>query len=147
MTTLASGTDTLTRDALTVLQPGFTGTTAPDQPFTVFAAKIDVAEGPNQISRENGKRRVVVTANVRGRDLGGFVEEVQAKVRDQVALPAGVWVALGLAVLFPLNLLPVAFAVAFGASNSATPSAMLNQPRPLAIASRVVSFMVLLLRA
>jgi cobalt-zinc-cadmium resistance protein CzcA len=58
-------------------------------------ATLEVAPGPNQISRENGKRRVVVTANVRGRDLGGFVEEVQAKVRDQVTLPAGVWVDYG----------------------------------------------------
>jgi cobalt-zinc-cadmium resistance protein CzcA len=58
-------------------------------------ATLEVAPGPNQISRENGKRRVVVTANVRGRDLGGFVEEVQTKVRDQVTLPAGVWVDYG----------------------------------------------------
>ena len=40
-------------------------------------AKFEVAPGPNQISRENGKRRVVVTANVRGRDLGSFVEDVR----------------------------------------------------------------------
>jgi heavy metal efflux system protein len=58
-------------------------------------ATLEVAPGPNQISRENGKRRIVVTANVRGRDLGGFVQEVQARVRDQVALPAGVWVDYG----------------------------------------------------
>ncbi|MFZ5496193.1 MAG: efflux RND transporter permease subunit [Verrucomicrobiota bacterium] len=58
-------------------------------------ATLAVAPGPNQISRENGKRRVVVTANVRGRDLGGFVEEIQAKVRAQVELPAGVWVDYG----------------------------------------------------
>ena len=42
-------------------------------------AKISVAEGPNQVSRENGKRRIVVQANVRDRDLGSFVAEAQAK--------------------------------------------------------------------
>ena len=40
-------------------------------------AELEIAPGPNQISRENGKRRVVVTANVRGRDLGSFVAEAQ----------------------------------------------------------------------
>ena len=49
-------------------------------------ARITVSEGPNQISRNNGSRRVVVQANVRGRDLGGFVGEAQAAVAD-VALP------------------------------------------------------------
>ncbi len=58
-------------------------------------AKLNVAPGPNQISRENGKRRVVVTANVRGRDLGSFVEETQAKVAATVKLPAGTWVDYG----------------------------------------------------
>jgi heavy metal efflux system protein len=55
-------------------------------------ASIKIAPGPNQISRENGKRRVVVTANVRGRDLGSFVTELQEKVRNKVELPAGYWV-------------------------------------------------------
>ncbi len=58
-------------------------------------AKLNVAPGPNQISRENGKRRVVVTANVRGRDLGSFVEETQAEVQAAVSLPAGTWVEYG----------------------------------------------------
>ncbi|MDB5325157.1 MAG: czcA, partial [Phycisphaerales bacterium] len=57
-------------------------------------AKIEVAEGTNQISRENGKRRVVVQANVRGRDLGSFVAEAQAKV-TQVKLPTGSWLEWG----------------------------------------------------
>jgi len=58
-------------------------------------ASIEIALGPNQISRENGKRRVVVTANVRGRDLGSFVVELQEAVRNKVALPAGYWVEYG----------------------------------------------------
>lgn len=58
-------------------------------------AHFDLAPGPNQISRENGKRRIVVSANVRGRDLGGFVEEVRRKVREEVDIPPGYWVDYG----------------------------------------------------
>ncbi|MET0377717.1 MAG: CusA/CzcA family heavy metal efflux RND transporter [Spongiibacteraceae bacterium] len=58
-------------------------------------AAVSIAEGPNQINRENGKRRVVVTANVRGRDLGGFVSEVQRRVNAEVQLPAGYWLEYG----------------------------------------------------
>ena len=58
-------------------------------------ATFDIAPGPNQISRENGKRRVVVTANVRGRDLGSFVEDVRSRVRSDVVVPAGYWVDYG----------------------------------------------------
>ncbi|MGH6934730.1 MAG: efflux RND transporter permease subunit, partial [Methylocella sp.] len=58
-------------------------------------AKFELTEGPNQISRENGKRRVVVTANVRGRDIGSLVAEVQEKVSRKVHLPAGYWIAWG----------------------------------------------------
>ena len=58
-------------------------------------AQIELAPGPNQISRENGKRRVVVTANVRGRDLGGFVTEAQSRVTSAVTVPAGYWLEFG----------------------------------------------------
>jgi cobalt-zinc-cadmium resistance protein CzcA len=58
-------------------------------------ADFEVAPGPNQISRENGKRRVVVTANVRGRDLGSFVREAQAKIGEQVKIPPGYWTTWG----------------------------------------------------
>jgi len=58
-------------------------------------AELELAPAPNQISRENGKRRVVVTANVRDRDLGGFVEEAQARIADDVDLPLGYWLDYG----------------------------------------------------
>jgi cobalt-zinc-cadmium resistance protein CzcA len=58
-------------------------------------ATLELAPGPNQISRENGKRRVVVTANVRGRDLGGFVTEAQSRVTSAVTVPAGYWLEFG----------------------------------------------------
>lgn len=57
-------------------------------------AKIGVSEGPNQISRENGKRRIVVQANVRGRDLGSFVEEAQQKM-EGIKPPPGGWFEWG----------------------------------------------------
>lgn len=58
-------------------------------------ATLTLAPGPNQISRENGKRRVVVTANVRGRDLGSFVAQAQQRIAADVALPAGYWLDYG----------------------------------------------------
>lgn len=57
-------------------------------------ASLELAPGPNQVSRENGKRRVVVTANVRGRDIGSFVGEAQDKVAG-VKLPEGYWLGWG----------------------------------------------------
>ncbi|MBT79995.1 MAG: CusA/CzcA family heavy metal efflux RND transporter [Alteromonadaceae bacterium] len=56
---------------------------------------LEQITGANQINRENGKRRVVVTANVRGRDLGSFVADIQQAVSDRVEIPAGYWVEYG----------------------------------------------------
>jgi cobalt-zinc-cadmium resistance protein CzcA len=58
-------------------------------------ASITLVAGPNMINRENGKRRVVVTANVRGRDLGSFVEEAQSVIAERVSVPAGYWTVWG----------------------------------------------------
>lgn len=58
-------------------------------------ATIEMIESPNQVNRENGKRRVVVTSNVEGRDLGTFVSEVEAQVMAQVDLPVGYYVEYG----------------------------------------------------
>jgi cobalt-zinc-cadmium resistance protein CzcA len=58
-------------------------------------ASVRVSEGPNQISRENGKRRIVVQTNVRGRDLGSFVEEARRRIESEVDLPEGSWVEWG----------------------------------------------------
>ncbi|WP_442768454.1 efflux RND transporter permease subunit [Acinetobacter bohemicus] len=57
-------------------------------------AKVENILGMSQVSRENGKRRVVVTANVRDRDLGSFVQEMQQELKQQV-LPAGYWLGYG----------------------------------------------------
>ncbi|MCO6412236.1 MAG: CusA/CzcA family heavy metal efflux RND transporter [Thiogranum sp.] len=113
-------------------------------------ADIAFTEGPNQISRENGKRRVVVTANVRDRDLGGFVSDVQAVVREQVDLPAGYWVDYGgtfeqlisaanrLSVVVPLTLL-IIFGLLFMAFNSARDAALVFSGVPLALTGGVAA--------
>jgi cobalt-zinc-cadmium resistance protein CzcA len=58
-------------------------------------ASFSFTEGPNQVSREDGRRRVVVTANVRGRDIGSLVAEAQARIAAEVKLPAGYEVRWG----------------------------------------------------
>ncbi len=58
-------------------------------------ATFDLAPGPNQISREDGKRRIVVSANVRGRDLGSFVADAEVALAQKIKVPAGYWTAWG----------------------------------------------------
>ncbi|NWD53452.1 CusA/CzcA family heavy metal efflux RND transporter [Pseudomonas veronii] len=58
-------------------------------------ASLDLVLGPNQISRENGKRLVIVSANVRGRDIGSFVQEAEAAIGAQVKVPVGYWTTWG----------------------------------------------------
>ncbi|MBD9517618.1 CusA/CzcA family heavy metal efflux RND transporter [Pseudomonas sp. PDM22] len=58
-------------------------------------ARLELVQGPNQVSRENGKRLVVVSANVRGRDIGSFVSEASASIGQQVKLQAGYWTTWG----------------------------------------------------
>ena len=58
-------------------------------------ATFEIATGPNMVGRENGKRRVIVTANVRGRDIGSFVEEAGQRIQNEVTIPAGYWTAWG----------------------------------------------------
>jgi cobalt-zinc-cadmium resistance protein CzcA len=58
-------------------------------------ATLNIAPGPNQVSREDGKRRIVVSANVRGRDLGSFVADAEQALQAQVRIPTGYWTAWG----------------------------------------------------
>lgn len=58
-------------------------------------ASLDLVLGPNQISRENGKRLVIVSANVRGRDLGSFVQEAGDSIERNVQIPPGYWTTWG----------------------------------------------------
>ncbi len=73
-----------------VALPGSTGSVLLEQ-----VARFSFSEGPNQISRENGKRRVVVTANVAGRDIASLVAQAQAEVARKVELPSGYWISWG----------------------------------------------------
>jgi cobalt-zinc-cadmium resistance protein CzcA len=79
--------DSFTRLAVPLQQGGFV-------PLGEVA-ELSLETGYNQINRENGKRRVVVTANVRGRDLGSFVAEAQQAVEQNVEIPPGYWVEYG----------------------------------------------------
>lgn len=58
-------------------------------------ANFEITQGPNQVSRENGKRRIVITANVRGRDLGSFVNEAEQLIAAKVRIPTGYWTIWG----------------------------------------------------
>jgi len=96
-------------------------------------AKVEIGLGPNQISRENAKRRIVVTSNVRGRDLGSFVQEIQRTVGENVTVPEGYWVEYGgtfqqltsaterLRIVVPLTLLAIfgLLVMAFGSMRDA----------------------------
>ena len=111
-------------------------------------AEIAVVEGPNQINRENGKRRVVITANVRGRDLGSFVAELRERVDAEVAVPPGYWIAYGgtfeqliaasqrLAIVVPLALALI-FGLLFMAFGSARDALAVYSGVPLALTGGV----------
>ena len=113
-------------------------------------ARIESVLGPNQVNRENGKRRVVVTANVRGRDLGGFVAELQQRVAAEVELPTGYWVDYGgtfeqlisasrrLAVVVPVTLLLI-LALLFWAFGSMKDAVIVFTGVPLALTGGVVA--------
>jgi len=89
---LRSDIDALRR--LPIALPGDAPGSASYVPLSEVAELV-FAPGPNQISRENGKRRIVVSANVRGRDVGGFVPEAQAAIAGSVRIPAGYWTGWG----------------------------------------------------
>ena len=113
-------------------------------------ASLKLAPGPNQISRENGKRRLVVTANVRDRDLGGFVTEARGKIDQQIKLPSGYWLEYGgtfeqlesaterLTVLVPVTLLMI-FALLLMTFGSAKDAALVFSGVPLALTGGVIS--------
>lgn len=86
-------TDSMEEDALKTEY--LTTETAPSYIPLGSIAELRVEDGPNQISRENGKRRIVVQGNIRGRDLGSFVAEAQEKVEKEIELPAGSWLVWG----------------------------------------------------
>lgn len=113
-------------------------------------ATLELKEGPNQISRENGKRRLAVTANVRGRDLGGFIEELKSSINEQVRLPAGYWIDYGgtfeqlesardrLALVVPLTLVLISILL-YSAFGSVRDAAIVFSGVPLALVGGVAA--------
>jgi cobalt-zinc-cadmium resistance protein CzcA len=113
-------------------------------------AAIEVSEGPNQVSRENGKRRIVVQANVRGRDLGSFVEDAQKRIASDVKIEPGQWMEWGgqfenlVAARQRLSIVvPVCFALIFlllfSAFNSVKYALVVFSSVPLALSGGVFS--------
>jgi cobalt-zinc-cadmium resistance protein CzcA len=116
-------------------------------------ASLELVTGYNQIPRENGKRRVVVTSNVRGRDLGSFVADVQSAVARQVEIPPGYWIEYGgtfrnlesatnrLAIVVPMTLLIIAvlLVVALGSTLDA---AVIFSGVPLALTGGVAALLL-----
>ena len=113
-------------------------------------ADIETVIAPNQISRENGKRRIVVTSNVRGRDLGSFINETRAAFERNVDMPPGYWVEYGgtfehlqsaterLALVVPLALLSI-FGLLYGVFGSARDALLVFSGVPLALTGGVLS--------
>ncbi|KRP53146.1 CusA/CzcA family heavy metal efflux RND transporter [Pseudomonas poae] len=93
--TLRTDIDGLSR--LLIPVPALAGNPSGQLGFIALSqvASLDLVLGPNQVSRENGKRLVIVSANVRGRDIGSFVEEAEASISSGVKVPAGYWTTWG----------------------------------------------------
>ena len=116
-------------------------------------AKIEEQLGPNQINRENGKRRVVVTANVRDRDLGGFVNELREKIGAEVDVPAGYWIGYGgtfeqlisaserLSIVVPVTLILI-FALLFMTFGSGKDATIVFSGVPLALTGGVAALLL-----
>lgn len=115
-------------------------------------ATLTLEEGVNQISRENGKRRIVVQANVRGRDLGSYVEQVRQRIAG-LQLPAGSWIQWGgqfenlvqarqrLSVVVPLGLLMI-FLLLYGTFGKARHALLVFTGVPLAIPGGVFALVL-----
>lgn len=112
-----------------------------------------VTMGPNQISREDGKRRVVVTTNVRDRDLGSFVQESQKAILEKINLPAGYWITWGgefeqlisavkrLQIVIPVTLFLI-FALLFAAFGSIKYALLVFTGVPLALTGGIAALWI-----
>jgi len=116
-------------------------------------AELSLATGYNQVYRENGKRRVVVAANVRGRDLGSFVSDVQQAIKESVAIPSGYWIEYGgtyqklqsasqrLSIVVPLTLLLV-MALLVMALGSLKDAAIIFSGVPMALTGGIIALLL-----
>ena len=116
-------------------------------------ASFEVTQGPNQVSRENGKRHIIVTANVRGRDIGSFVAEAEERINGAVEFPPGYWVTWGgqfehlisatrrLEIVVPLALLLI-FALLYMTFGGVKDALLVFTGVPLALTGGVVALWV-----
>jgi len=116
-------------------------------------ASVELVNGYNQVTRENGKRRVVVTANVRGRDLGRFVRDVRGAINERVEIPAGYWVDYGgtfknlesaanrLSIVVPVTLLLI-IGLLVMALNSFKDALIIFSGVPLALTGGIMALLV-----
>jgi len=116
-------------------------------------AEVAIGEGPNQISRENGKRRVVVQANVRGRDVAGVVADAQAAIDAQVALSPGTYLQWGgqfenlasararLTIVVPICFVAIMLLL-YGALGSMRDAALVFTGVPLALVGGILALLV-----
>ena len=124
--------------------------TPPEMVALAEVADITIIDSPNQVSRENGKRRIFVTSNVRGRDLGSFVADVRREIDTNLDIPAGYWIDYGgtfeqliaaakrMSVVVPLTLFLIFFLL-FTSFGSATDAALVFTGVPLALTGGVAS--------
>ncbi|GAB3265996.1 efflux RND transporter permease subunit [Chitinimonas naiadis] len=113
-------------------------------------ANVELSQGPNQISRENGKRRIVVSANVRDRDIGSFVAEATQRIDSNIKLPSAYWITWGgqfeqlqsaakrLQIVVPLSLLLV-FGLLFATFGNAKDGLLVFTGVPFALTGGVLA--------
>ena len=141
--------------ALAQIPVAIPGNANPDLSYVPLGevANIKEIQGPSQINRESGKRNVVVTANVEGRDLGSFIAETQELMRSQLDLPSGYWLGYGgtfeqlqsaigrLSILVPLTLLLILMLL-YSAFNSLRDSLVVFTGVPLALTGGVIALIL-----
>jgi cobalt-zinc-cadmium resistance protein CzcA len=116
-------------------------------------AKIYIAEGPSQISREMAQRRVIISANVTERDLGGFVKEAKQKIENQVKLPTGYSMTWGgqfenqqramkrFAIVVPITIAAI-FLLLFGSFNSVKQALLIIMNIPFALIGGILALLI-----
>jgi cobalt-zinc-cadmium resistance protein CzcA len=123
--------------------------------FVLLGELVDftIAQGPNQISRENGKRRIVITSNIRGRDIGSFVRDAQTRIQNDLKLPSGYWITWGgqfeqllaatkrLQLVVPVALLMI-FLLLYVSSHSVTYAAIVFTGVPLALSGGILALWI-----
>ena len=143
--------DLETLGSIPVMLPTAEGQVARSIPLSQVA-RFNYTQGLNQVSRENGKRMVVVQINVRGRDLGGFVDEAQARI-GQMQLPAGMYTEWGgtfeslqsarlrLLIVVPICFIAI-YALLYMALGSFVSAAIVFSAVPMALAGGVFALLL-----